>query len=194
MDLSKGEPIFIEHTREKLIYSIVYFLENTKYCFKTKLFKLLYFLDFFHFKQTARSVTGLDYFAWEKGPVPRDLFEEFVNPKQDLAQCISIPKSKDPDGIFRMRPRCKFDSSFFTKRELRLMQQIAFIFKNAKAEDMIEVTHLPNMPWDKTIKNKGEYEKIEYLLAIDNTKESLSLDEVMERIDDINTIEAVFRK
>ena len=32
--------------------------------------KLLYFLDFMHFKQTDKSVTGQDYFAWMTGPVP----------------------------------------------------------------------------------------------------------------------------
>jgi uncharacterized phage-associated protein len=191
---NRGEPIFIEHTREKLIHSIIYFLKNTKYCFKTKLFKLLYLLDFYHFKQTARSVTGFEYFAWKKGPVPKDLFEEFANPKPDLSQCIYIPKTKDPDGIFRMRPRCNFDPNFFTKRELKLMEQIAYIFKDAKAEEMIEVTHLPNMPWDTTIRSKGEYAKIDYFLALDNTQESLSLEEAKERINDIREIEIIFRK
>jgi uncharacterized phage-associated protein len=154
----------------------------------------LYLLDFYHFKQTAGSVTGLEYFAWEKGPVPKELFEEFASPKPDLLQCIFIPKAKDPDGIFRMRPRCKFDPNFFTKRELKLMQQIAYIFKDAKAEDMVEVTHLPNLPWDKTIRNKGEYEKIDYFLAFDNTQESLSLNEARERMNDIKEIESLFRK
>ena len=46
--------------REKLINAIIYFAQNTKYCGKIKLFKLLYFLDFWHFKQTGKSVTGLD--------------------------------------------------------------------------------------------------------------------------------------
>src|SRR4030042_6192213 len=194
VSMSKGESIFVEHFREKLIHSIIYFLKNTNYCFKTKLFKLLYIIDFYHFKQTAMSITGLDYFAWEKGPVPKELFEEFASPKQDLVKCIHIPKAKDPDGIFRMKPKCNFDPNFFSKRELRLMEQIAYIFKDAKAEDMIEVTHLPNMPWDKTIRTKGEYEKIDYFLALDNTKESLSLDEVMQRLNDIREFENIFTK
>lgn len=194
VNMSEDEPVFVEHFREKLINSIIYFLKNTNYCFKTKLFKLLYILDFYHFKQTGRSVTGLDYFAWEKGPVPRELFEEFARPKQDLLQCVYIPRTKDPDGIFRMKPKCNFDTYFFSKRELRLLEQISYIFKDAKAEEMIEVTHLPNMPWDKTIRTKGEYEKIDYLLALDNTKESLSLDEVSKRINDAREFENIFKK
>jgi uncharacterized phage-associated protein len=38
--------------------------------------KLLYFLDFIHFKQTGKCVTGLDYYAWKRGPVPKKLFDE----------------------------------------------------------------------------------------------------------------------
>ena len=38
--------MIIDHHREKLIDAIIYFVLNTKYCGKTKLFKLLYFLDF----------------------------------------------------------------------------------------------------------------------------------------------------
>ena len=66
--------MIITHHREKLINAIIYFAKNTTYCGKTKLLKLLYFLDFYQFKQTGKSVTGLDYFAWKMGPVPKELF------------------------------------------------------------------------------------------------------------------------
>jgi len=35
-----------------------------------KLFKLLYFLDFVHFKNYGTTVTGMEYSAWKMGPVP----------------------------------------------------------------------------------------------------------------------------
>jgi uncharacterized phage-associated protein len=72
--------MLVEHSREKLINSIIYFLKNTKNCGKTKLFKLLYYLDFMHFRETGRSVTGLDYYAWDFGPVPKKLYDEINNP------------------------------------------------------------------------------------------------------------------
>lgn len=52
---------------EKLINAIIYFCTNTQVCMKTKLFKLLYLLDFEHFKVTGKSVTGLEYKAWKLG-------------------------------------------------------------------------------------------------------------------------------
>jgi hypothetical protein len=51
--------MIITNQREKLVNAIIYFCHNTKYCGKTKLMKLLYFLDFIHFKQTAKSVMVL---------------------------------------------------------------------------------------------------------------------------------------
>ncbi|MBI5098344.1 MAG: SocA family protein [Nitrospirae bacterium] len=183
--------MMIEHTREKLINAIIYFLDKTKFCGKTKLFKLLYYLDFMHFRETGKSVTGLDYFAWDFGPVPVDLFKEMGNPPEDLKENIFIPAKTDKSFI-EMKPKKKFDDKYFTKRELRLLDNIAFIFKEAKAENMIEASHLPNHPWDKTIQSKGERSKIDYILAIDDTDKSLSLDEVKERLKDKEEIKKAF--
>lgn len=48
------------HERQKLVEAVLYFATNVKKLGKVKLFKLLYFLDFEHFRDTGRSVTGMD--------------------------------------------------------------------------------------------------------------------------------------
>ena len=68
--------MLINSERQKLIHAIIYFASNTRACSKIKMFKLLYFLDFEHFKTTGRSVTGLKYSAWKFGPVPTSLVSE----------------------------------------------------------------------------------------------------------------------
>ncbi|EQD63619.1 hypothetical protein B1B_06949, partial [mine drainage metagenome] len=55
--------------------------------------KLLYLLDFEHFRQTGYSVTGMEYHAWKMGPVPTDLFEEWEALEPDLAAAIDIKPS-----------------------------------------------------------------------------------------------------
>lgn len=182
--------MIIEHNREKLINAIIYFINNTKSCGKTKLFKLLYYLDFMHFRETGRSVTGLDYYAWQFGPVPKALAEEIKSPKPDLNASISIQENNTDFTV--MKPKKKFDDTFLTKRELRLLANVAFIFKNAKAEDMVEASHLPNHPWDRTIKINGLLAQIDYMLALDDTEASLSLDEVMDRLKDKEGIVKAF--
>ena len=191
MDSTKGEPIFIKHTREKLLNAMIFFLKKTKKCGKLKILKLLYFLDFIHFKQTGRSVTDLRYFAWEKGPVARELYYEIAKPKDDLKDHIAILPSA-PGELLKMIPRKKFDSKYFSKRELKIMALIADLFKDANADDMSEISHLQNQPWDKTKKEKGLSEEIDYMLSLDNTKESLSIERVQEILNEREEVRLLF--
>jgi uncharacterized phage-associated protein len=171
--------MIVTHHRQKLINAIIYFVKKTKYCGKTKLLKLLYFLDFWHFKETGKSVTGLNYAAWEFGPVPVDLYNELTKKMSpDLKRVVSV----DLQGDFhQIKPLKNFDLKYMTKREKRLLNEIVEIFKDTKAEQMIESTHLPQSPWDTTIKQTGMKGHINYLLALDNNSNSLQYDEVIHR-------------
>ena len=186
--------ILINHNREKLLNALIYFSKNTKVCGKTKLFKLLYFLDFIHFRETGKSVTGLNYYAWDKGPVPQDLFHELKQPNKDLQEAVTLlEKSADEDDkLCRVIAKKPFDPSFFSRREMKIMKNLSFIFKEALAKDMVEITHLTGAPWDKTIKEKGPGEKIAYSLAVDGSKGSLSWEEIEERISEAKEVAQIF--
>ncbi|MGE4532096.1 Panacea domain-containing protein [Halomonas sp.] len=161
--------MLISHEREKLINAIIFFATNTHYLGKIKLFKLLYFLDFEHFKATGRSVTELEYYAWKMGPVPTKLFEELEAPEPDLAQALEIDRvpTRYERPMLSFTPRVEFDASHFSKREMRLMERLAREFEDTKAEDMIEATHLENQPWDRVWNQYGgRQEQIPYELAV----------------------------
>jgi len=182
--------MIITHHREKLINAIIYFATNTRCCGKTKLLKLLFFLDFKHFKQTGKSVSGLDYFAWKMGPVPKKLFEELSGKlKPDMKKAIHDLPAEE---FQKISPKIKFNNEYFSKREMQLLEEIAFIFKDAKADAMVESTHLKNEPWDRTLKEKGEFQKIEYMLAIDSDIVSLPHNEAMERVKERSEIYNLF--
>ena len=182
--------MIITHHREKLINAIIYFARNTKYCGKTKLLKLLYFLDFKHFKQAGKAVTGQDYFAWNMGPVPRDLFEELSgNMKPDMKAAID---ELSEEGFQKIRPRKKFDPKYFSALEIKILEEVAYIFQDAKADAMVETTHLHNEPWDRTLKEKGEFKKIDYMLAIDSDIASLPYDEAKDRIKERSEMYKIF--
>lgn len=163
--------MLITQEREKLLNTIVFFSKNVNFFGKIKLFKLLYFFDFEHFKFTGRNVTGLDYYAWEMGPVPVTLFEELENPKADLIEKISIElketRHKYPMLTMNVKKDIFFNPSIFTKRELQILKNLVEEYKDTKAEKMIENTHLENHPWDK-IYNQLNLKKqlIPYELAL----------------------------
>lgn len=147
--------MFISHDREKLINAIIYFVRETKHAHTLKLFKLLFFLDFEHFRQTGRIVTGQQYKAWPKGPAPSGLWHELeAGGEKDFHAAISLQIERDhiTDEVLRrdLKPKKPFDSKFFSKRELRIMERLAFFFKETKGEDMTEFSHAQKQPWSKT--------------------------------------------
>jgi uncharacterized phage-associated protein len=183
--------MIVTHHREKLINAIIYFADHTKYCGKTKLLKLLYFLDFSHFKQTGKSVTGLDYFAWQMGPVPKELFEE-LSGHMKLDMSDSIHELEPGEAFQQIRPKKRFDSQYFSNKETKLLKDLVFIFEDAKADTMVESTHLKNEPWDRTLKEKGEFKKIDYMLAIDSDIVSILYNEAKDRVQERSEMYKIF--
>lgn len=163
--------MLITYNREKLIGAVVYFAANTEHCGKVKLFKLLYLLDFAHFRETGRSVTGLDYRAWKMGPVPLELMQEWDQPEADLASAVDIVPEKVIDYIReRVVPKVQFDDSPFTRRELRLMEELAARFRTELTKPLVGFTHEDRGPWDKIWDGgRGNSERIPYALAVSDT-------------------------
>lgn len=165
--------MFVKRDREKLINAIVYFLNETKHCHTLKLFKLLNFADFEHFRQAGRTITGLAYRALPKGPVPTALFEEIKRGGgKDLKTAVGLYEVKDDltDELLRrdLKPRVAFDKKWFSKRELEILERVAFFFKEMKAEDMSEFSHGTKKPWSSVYKEgKGTGHLISPELAFD---------------------------
>lgn len=159
--------------RNKLLQAILYFAKNTKNLNTTKLAKLLYFLDFQHFQQTGYPSIGLKYYAFKNGPLPRDFWAEVKDGEvpEDFKGKLSIsrredelnPKFKEINFSAKINP----DLSVFSPREQTIMKELAFIYKEVKAVDISEISHLPKQPWDITFKTKGDKCLIDYMLIFD---------------------------
>ena len=161
----------IDTAKEKRMNAILYFCKHTKKrnLYQTKMFKLLYYLDFLNFKEVGKPVTDLEYYAWDFGPVPRKLYFEIKENKGIKNIC-----HPEIDNMTGKERRIKFasnhspDMTVFSKREIKILEWIAEVLKDASSEDMSNSTHLKNAPWDVTIRTKGEKAYIDFLLAIDD--------------------------
>jgi uncharacterized phage-associated protein len=152
MSTEANPQMFVSREREKLINTIVFFLKNTNHCHTLKLFKLLNLADFEHFRQKGRTITGLQYRALPKGPVPTALLDEFQRGgDKDLKTAVQLFAVKDEitDALLRrdLKPRVEFEKNWFTKRELRIMELVAEFFRDMRAEDMSEFSHGSKKPW-----------------------------------------------
>jgi len=176
-------------TEQKILNGIKYFITKTKNAGRTKLFKLLYFWDFIHFKRFGMSITGYDYYTFPFGPVPKKLFNQIINdnlPQSFKDNLIILEeKSEDENDNYKqfkfLLKNKKIDLDWLTPNELDVLKEVAFIFKDSSAKEMTEITHLPNTPWSKTAKN-GMGKVIDYMLAIDH-KNTLDLETIKERFD-----------
>jgi uncharacterized phage-associated protein len=110
----------------------------------------------------------MDYLAWKMGPVPSDLVQEWDEPEVDLIKAFDIVPQKVIDYTRELVvPKIKFDDSQFTKRELRIMQELVTRFCDDYAMPMVNVTHQERGPWSKIWdEGRGNNTRIPYTLAI----------------------------
>lgn len=179
-----------DRSREKLIQAILYFAHNTLYLGKIKLFKLLYLLDFEHFRETGRSVTGMEYRAWKMGPVPIELVQQWDDLDEDLAAAIEIQPAQVIDYVREcVVPLADFDPQQFSKRELRLMHSIAAQYRDTMSDRMIDVTHAENGAWHKAWEDgAGSNRVIEYALAL--TPDDPSREAILDAAAEYKAIQA----
>lgn len=135
--------------RERLLNALIYF-SDTMYGGKIKLFKLLYALDFEHFQATGLSVTGLKYKAWDMGPVPKELYYEWDNPRPDFVKTFIKTKKKYPNGdeAYILKPQVAFSDLFFSPYQVELMGNIAKKYFNHTATGMTADSHQALGCWD----------------------------------------------
>ena len=186
----------IEHQREKLLNMIAYFSKHTKKCGRTKLLKLLYHADFRHFKETGRPITGLRYYAWKWGPVPTELWRELKDERyrgEDLRKSFGILIDERNDRFeLKLRKPFKFIPVIFTPRELKIIEDVATIFRDADGDTMVDSTHLPDDPWQRTLSQWGLGREIPYDFSFDSSEESLPKEEHLERLRDDRAIRETF--
>ena len=156
--------------RDRLINAIVFFAEKTKSCGKVKLSNLLYLLDFEHFRQTGKSVTGSKYHAWKFGPVPSLLMEEWKAPSTDLSSVVRIVEEQSTAGVrqtVQVREGIRLNVENFTPRQLRIMDELAKTYCDLPVSAITADTQVKNGAWDKVWRaGAGAREKIPYALAV----------------------------
>lgn len=182
--------------REKLINAIIYFVKNTRKCGLTKLMKMLNKFEFEVFKQTGTPPIGLKYYAWDRGPVAKNLWEDFVDHRaHDINDVFSVKFRKTPDYDFydiSIRDGHEFNDFIFTPRELRVLQQISEECFSKSAGELTRESHQIGTPWERTVAEKGNKAEINYLYALDN-EALISEEEAINRLQDFIEVGKLFQ-
>ena len=143
---------------EKVNNLILYFGEKVK-PFKTKMNKLMFYADFYHFKKTGFSITGLTYQAIQKGPVPRHY--DWIFDKSMEKKFIKI-KLHDYGNYMgeQILPtgEKEFDEVLFKASELKAIEAVVTSFKKATVNEIVNTSH-EEKAWDE---NVNEFKVINY--------------------------------
>jgi len=156
--LSTGNPNEFNGYRqfdfEKAARIAVYFAEKMQ-LWKTTLNKLLFYCDFYHFKENCYSISGLNYRAIQLGPVPANfdtLFDQIV-----VNNHLSVEYNEFPNGALGERyipgQNITFNPEFFNDSEIKTMVMVHEKFKNMTAQQIIELSHIEKA-WKENQKEK----------------------------------------
>jgi len=187
----------IEHinkSRQRLLEAIVFFSQAKKIKNPSKMmmYKLLAEMDFRHFEETGLPVTNLEYEAFPKGPVPKVLNTEITSGKEliipkDFEDALRIENTEFENEFgekvagFKWIAKRKPNTKIFSPRQLRIMDEVAFIYKKSTATEASKASHEPNKPWTITVKTKELGAVIDMVETI-NVTNGLDKDTITEML------------
>ena len=165
MTMSDERPKFSE---EKMQQVILYFLEriNNVHLGRTKLMKLLYFVDFDHLEKYGRPVTGAVYRKLPHGPYPKDA-EKLIKRMESKGLLKQVKAGAGQYVQQRLITLgAKFDPGVFTGAEMQTLEKVATDWADATAAQIEAATHA-EAPWAGTQAGKViDYEMAEYRTPI----------------------------
>ncbi len=129
--------------------AVLYFIKycNNKYLHATKLNKLLYYLDFIHFRDHKKSVTGDMYIHQGYGPVPSRIDDVLAKLKDEgTIDTEAVPHLDTEIVNFSLKDESKFSESVFSADQKKLLKQICDEFGSWPTEKIVAQTHL-EAPW-----------------------------------------------
>lgn len=156
---------------KKYFNIVIYFLEFYGDSYKTYINKFLFYSDFLNYRSTGYSITGAQYIAIQRGPVPDwyDLFYDMMKHKDYIRieekEFISGSEEKIVEKFI---PNKRFENELFNENELiSLKNTITFFEKLTPLKKIVDLSHLENA-WKDNVatKHKIDYQKYAFELNL----------------------------
>ncbi len=160
----KNEPLnefngYTNLNQDKVRSMILYFSEEG--ILKTKLLKEMFYADFLYYKNTGKSITGLEYAKLNFGPVPNNYEEIISDMMQDKLINYEIEYKDDYENhIIKNASDLKNDS--LSKDELEIIMRVKNYFAKFNSSKIVDFSHE-----EKAFLETKYYEKISYDYAFD---------------------------
>ena len=116
-----------------------------------KLIKIVFLIDERSVLTRGLSVTWLDYYVWEKGPVAPCIYN-IKNNGGEFARFIITEKNDEDKYIVQPVIRRQTSMMQFSSKELLLINSILDEYGHLSADELTEITHCVGGLWEKAKK------------------------------------------
>lgn len=152
-----NQGIYTKEEIAKIGNAIIYLADKVRPLPKTKLLKMLYFLEETSVKKWGCPFLNLKFDVWHLGPVARDIFVELSDEPvllADYIQCIE-------DGNSRVvSPKRAFSDDEFSDNEIELLNLVVKSYGHLPGKELIRLTHNKHTLWYNTAQR---HQVLEYL-------------------------------
>lgn len=141
---------------------ILYIAQSSGGVFKTKLNKLLWYVDFLNFKIYSVSISGSNYYHLPLGPILDDY--DLIIGYMIREKLLKKEEVSFGDGIVgeKLKVEFEYNGEDFSESELKVMNYVIEYFKNYNCRVISDYSH-NEIPYKKTPENK----KISYVFSSD---------------------------
>ena len=141
-----------KNDKEKLGNTVVYIASHTNNLSKTKLLKLLYFMEEYSVRRFHTPFLGLPYEVWQAGPVVKDVFIDLSETPVILDGYVTKEIVGDATYIL---PAKSFSDDEFSDNDMLVMDEVIKKFGNKTAKELVGITHKNGSLWHKIAKRNN---------------------------------------
>jgi uncharacterized phage-associated protein len=147
-------PVFYTKNQiDKIGNTLIYLATHIPNLNKTKLLKLLFFLEITAIKRSGFGFLNLSFDVWKLGPVAKDIFVELSSDEPTLlSDYISIERDNRSTTI---NPKSAFNDDEFSDNDVALLNLIVEKYGALTANELIKLTHNKHLIWYKTAQRAG---------------------------------------
>lgn len=130
--------------KEKLGNTVVYIASHTNNLSKTKLLKLLYFMEEYSVRRFHTPFLGLPFEVWQAGPVVKDVFIDLAETPVLLDGYVTKQVKGEATYILPIREFCDDE---FSDNDLVVMQEVMKKYGDKTAKELVALTHRKGSLW-----------------------------------------------
>jgi uncharacterized phage-associated protein len=133
----------------------------------TKMTKLLFYIDFAHFRERQQSITGLPWYRWDFGPAPACMYDLYEYLRDEGV--IEIEEQEQDDGESIRRTFILADDSsiiFLDEDENRIIEEVVSRLGRLSARRLSKLSHEEAAYKNAEDKSLINYHDAEHLKAV----------------------------